>query len=261
MIHHVEGNTAPAVWLNAANLLLRCEDFSTHSVLLDIQQPSSMTAADFRILDKVDDFLRHHDRHPVVTVAGTIFPGGIYLSHGAQGVYELYPEQIYPRIKDQWGTYAFRMLRRERRDGSSMNPLQVLVDKLRKKSESGRGMKAAYELNLVDVFADIPLYVSDLDSTRTRSQPCLSHISFRIAGNNSLMLTALYRSHYYVQKTLGNLLGLAQLQSFVASEAGFDVGPLVCHSIHATLEKESKLWGRVDIEQLVRNCGKAAQGQ
>jgi hypothetical protein len=259
VIHHIEGETIPEVWLRAADCLLKQEGYSAHTMILDIQQPDKMTPADFRIFDRVDDFLRQHDRYPVVTVAGTIFPGGLYLNHGPAGVYELYPDKIYPKIKSNWGTYAFRILRRERKDGASMNPLQVLVEKLRKQVKGGRAFKAAYELNSVDVFADIPLYDSGADSGRTRNQPCLSHLSFRLRTADSLMLTALYRSHYYVQKTLGNLLGMAQLQSFVSKETGLEVGPLICHSTHAILETESKSWGKSDVEQLVKNCHAAAE--
>jgi hypothetical protein len=75
------------------------------------------------------------------------------------------------------------------------------------------------------------------------------------------MLTALYRSHYYVEKTLGNLLGLAQLQAFVAKEAGINIGPLICHSTYAVLERYSGEWGKSHIEKLIKNCHKAAQNQ
>jgi hypothetical protein len=249
MIHHIEGETIPEVWLRAADCLLKQERYSAHSMILDIQQPAKMTPVDFRIFDQVDDFLREHDRYPLVTVAGTIFPAGLYLSHGPAGVYEL-----YPNIKDNWGTYAYRILHRDRKDGTSMNPLEVLVEKLRKQLKGGHALRAAYELNAVDVFADIPLYDSASDSTRTLNQPCLSHMSFRLRTANSLMLTALYRSHYYVQKTLGNLLGLAQLESFVAKEAGLEIGPLICHSTYATLEAEPKAWNKSDIEKLIGKC-------
>jgi hypothetical protein len=75
------------------------------------------------------------------------------------------------------------------------------------------------------------------------------------------MLTALYRSHYYVQKTLGNLLGIAQLQGFVANETGLNIGPLICHSTYATLERDAGEWGKSDIEKLIKDCHKAAESK
>lgn len=261
MIHHIEAKTCPEAWLKAADCLLKQEDYTTHSMILDIETPLMMTAADFFIFDQVDEFLRKHKRFPVVTVAGTIFPGGLYQKHGPKGVYEVYPDEVYPKAKEQWGTYAFRMVRRQRADGTTMNPLQVLVEKLQRQLKSTHPLRAAYELNTVDCFADIPLYDAAADSTRTLSQPCLSHLSFRIKNGNSLMLTTLYRSHYYVQKTLGNLLGLAQLQGFVAKEAGLGVGPLICHSSFAMLERDTGEWGKADVERLVKNCHKAVENK
>jgi len=261
VIHHIEGKTCPEAWLNAADYLLKQDDYTAHSMILDIDTPVVMSPADFRVFDQVDQFLRDHKRFPLITVAGTIFPGGLYRRHGRTGVYEVYPQEVYPKVKEQWGTYAFRMVRRQRPDGTAMNPLQVLVEKLHRQLKTNHPLKAAYELNTADCFGDLPLYDAALDSTRTLSQPCLSHLSFRIKGGNSLMLTALYRSHYYVQKTLGNLLGLAQLQGFVAIETGLNVGPLICHSTYATLERDTGEWGKSDIQQLIRNCHSAAENK
>jgi hypothetical protein len=261
MIHHVEAKTCPEAWLKAADHLMQRDDYTTHSMILDIESPVAMTPADFRIFDQVDLFLRDHKQYPVVSVAGTIFPAGLYRKHGSSGVYEVYPKEVYPKVKEQWGTYAFRIVRRYRSDGAEMNPLQVLVDKLQKQLKTTHPLRAAYELNTVDCFADLPIYDGASDSTRTLSQPCLSHLSFRIINGSSLMLTALYRSHYYVQKTLGNLLGIAQLQGFVAHESGLNIGPLICHSTYATLERKQGEWGKSDIEQLIKNCHKAADNK
>jgi hypothetical protein len=261
LINHVEAKTCPEVWLKAADHLLKQPEFTAYSMILDIETPVAMTPADFRVFDQVDNFLRNHKQYPLVTVAGTIFPGGLYKTHGAEGVFEIYPKEVYAKAKESWGTYAYRLVRRVRQDGSEMNPLQVLVEKLQRQLKTTHPLRAAYELNAVDCFADIPLYDPALDSTRTLSQPCLSHLSFRIRGGTSLMLTALYRSHYYVEKTLGNLLGLAQLQAFVAKEAGLSIGPLICHSTFATLERKNGEWDKSDLEALIAKCHKAAENK
>ena len=72
------------------------------------------------------------------------------------------------------------------------------------------------------------------------------------------MLTVLYRYHYYIEKALGNLLGLSQLLYFVAKETGLGVGPLVCHSTNAVLDIEGG-WRRGDVRQLAADCLRAAQ--
>jgi hypothetical protein len=53
-------------------------------------------------------------------------------------------------------------------------------------------------------------------------------------------VTGVYRSHYYVQRALGNLFGLAHLQHFIAQETGQKMGPLVCHSSMAQLDLKPK---------------------
>ena len=55
------------------------------------------------------------------------------------------------------------------------------------------------------------------------------------SSTGAVHLTALYRSHDYGYKVPGNLLGLARLQSCVASETGQHIGGLVVHSSYALL--------------------------
>lgn len=75
------------------------------------------------------------------------------------------------------------------------------------------------------------------------NMPCLSHLSFKLTDRESVDLTAIYRSHHYAARALGNLLGLSQLQAFVAKEANLKVGTLTCISTHAHLDLSS--WGGV----------------
>jgi hypothetical protein len=69
----------------------------------------------------------------------------------------------------------------------------------------------------------------------------LSHLTFKLVDRKELELTAIYRSHYYIQRALGNLIGLAQLMRFVALEAGLKVGRLTCISTDAHLDVQN--WG------------------
>jgi hypothetical protein len=121
-------------------------------------------------------------------------------------------------------------------------------------------MRAVYEVSLVeneDLLTDIPLYRADTDSRRIRGGPCLSHLSFKLMPEGKVMLTAIYRSHYYIQRALGNLLGLAQLLTFVATEVGVDVGSLVCHSTYAVIDTDGG-WARTDAERLIEHCKRIA---
>jgi hypothetical protein len=71
------------------------------------------------------------------------------------------------------------------------------------------------------------------------------------------MLTGVYRSHYYIQRALGNLFGLAHLQHFIAQEAGLQMGPLVCHSTMAQLDLKPNKWGKEDVRGLIAACAAA----
>ena len=87
-----------------------------------------------------------------------------------------------------------------------------------------------YELALFDPTRDI-------DKSPYGGQ-CLSFLSFkRLPGpRKKVALTALYRNHYYIEKLLGNLIGLGQLMAFVAQETDQDIGPLTIISSHATID-------------------------
>jgi hypothetical protein len=65
----------------------------------------------------------------------------------------------------------------------------------------------------------------------------------------------MYRNHYYVEKLLGNLIGLGQLMSFVASEAGLAVGSLTVLSSHAVVDLPKSCAGgqmtRSDLKMLL----------
>ncbi len=52
-----------------------------------------------------------------------------------------------------------------------------------------------------------------------------------------LTLTAQYRNHFYIEKLLGNLIGLGRLMAFVARETQLQVGPLTVISTHAEIDQ------------------------
>jgi hypothetical protein len=119
--------------------------------------------------------------------------------------------------------------------GDVFNPLQNTIKKLdRANGPDGHSYKACYEINLHGVSSDIALYDGVSDRRQTRGLPCLSHLSFKLF-DDTVHLTALYRSHDYRFKVPGNLLGLARLQDGVAREIDADLGQLVVHSSKASI--------------------------
>ncbi len=71
-----------------------------------------------------------------------------------------------------------------------------------------------------------------------------------------MMLTALYRNHYYIERLFGNLIGLARLMAFVGREANVPVGPLTVISTHAEIDTR-RGWKRHDIKELIAACREA----
>ncbi|WP_437661313.1 hypothetical protein [Sorangium sp. So ce1182] len=200
-----------------------------------------------------------HDALSNHTVAETIFPGYEYKRRGVDGVFNEYPEHVYESLQNHprrsWGRYAYRLVRRTRPNNSVWNPLENTIEKLKKR----RGNRNSFELGVGasddDDMLEIPLYDDNADGLRFRPMPCLSHLSFHVFGRDRLNLTALYRSHYYVQRLYGNLLGLARLQEFVATQAGLTVGELVCHSTFARLEygkpRDGARWKKIEVIRLL----------
>jgi hypothetical protein len=255
LIHSIQAESCPAAWLAATEYLLEQPSREAYNLILAIESPRELTPCDFRVFDYVDGFLRSRSQLPLTTITGTIFPANHYLRNGTKGVYEDFPTELAQLPKESWGTYAFRMLRKEGKNGP-LNPLQQLVEKMQKYQARNR---SAYEINVaddLDEILEIPIYSAPDDFRKLLGQPCLSHLTFKVQDHKAIVLTVMYRSHYYVTKALGNLLGLAQLQSFVAEETGLEVGPLICHSTHARIDTPARVT-LASVKQLVAECGEA----
>jgi hypothetical protein len=257
-----EGSSCCEVWLQAVGYLFR-QRAACYNIVLGMQKPDQLSAGDFQIQERVDEFLRGHDAYPISTVATTIFPANEYLHGGANEVYVEFPK-TYVKFRENWGTYAGRMLERSLPQGGVkplISPLEQLVNKMKQQRER-QHMRSAYEVSLVereDLLADIPIYRAASDSRRVMSGPCLSHLSFKLLPEGKVMLTAIYRSHYYIERALGNLLGLAQLLAFVANEVGIGVGSLVCHSTYAVIDTDGG-WTRTEVGGLIEDCKRIASG-
>lgn len=251
MIYPISTRTTTEAWLRAVEFLFKARDRCAYNMILDIEEPISLSPAEKQVSELVDRLLTSHDKLPVASVAGTIFPASHYLRYGATGVFEHYPKRVYPKLEKTWGTYAGRMLIRQVGKDKVINPLEILVDKLRHQAANGSPKRAVYELGFVDVMADLPIYDPATDAKKPWNQPCLAHLSFKmLEDHRGLMLTALYRNHYYVERALGNLLGLSQLLYFVARESGLEPRGLVCHSTFARVDFDGG-WKVGEVSKLI----------
>lgn len=252
-------------WLAAAEYLYDQPKQECVSLFLSINKPTALSEADKAVMKIVEDFQLAHDRQPLDTVADTIFPKSHYKSGGLKGVMEDYPnamDEILSAgrgdLRGSWGTYALRMLRQKMADGTYVNQLERTFHKLAIDNK-----KACFELSagplLVDAsspenVAEMTTYDIESDKSKQMGMACLSHLSFtRESPGGKLHLNATYRSHYYIERALGNLIGLAGLLAFVAEESGHEIGTLAINSTFAKLET-GEFGGKTAVEGLLKEA-------
>lgn len=231
-------------WLAATSHLE--EHRSVFDLVFTAQKPQLLRASDVQVIKVHDRFLRTHDSS-VTTVANTIFPGRIYKKYGYPEFFQ-HANGVQNRLKSPgaWGSY-FQRLSHGKSSGEI--PLSVIVTKMKKQLAKERG---AYS-NVYEWSA--PLYDPTLDCNRTRPQPCMSHISFKLVNKTLLRISAMYRSHYYISKLLGNLIGLRDLQAFICKEVGLESGPLTIFSSFAEFDADK--WTVQEARQMLHECRSA----
>lgn len=256
----LQGRTIPEVWLQAARHVRGCPKQEDFDVFLHVREPTVLDAEDAAVYQLVDAFLTDHGAFSVHTVAETIFPLDEYLRGGAKAVFGTYPGRIKAihAVRDDrnWGTYAYRLLRQKDRDGQVYNPLEKMVEKIRRHGK----YTASFELGVGDVLEeDVPIYDGATDSRRLYGGPCLSHISLKV-HNGAIRMNATYRSHWYVRRLFGNLVGLGRLLYFLASETGLAIGGLTINSTYAKIDagKSGECgghWTKREVDALIDRCG------
>ena len=235
-------------WLEASRVVHGLPGHEAHHVVIDVENPVIESAADKAVIAAVDAYLlsKTQTSFPVRTVANTIFPQSTYDDHGAPAFYDVYANKVFPRLKrssQDWGRYFERMIAYPTPDGP-VNLLDTLVRKMKRNIQGGRPYRNIYEL---------PIYnpIKDAEG-RPRGGQCLSFMSFKLDSDHRLLLSAVYRNHYYTEKLLGNLIGLGRLMQFVADEVGVAVGPLSILSTHA--EVDTGVGSQADLRALHAQC-------
>lgn len=205
-----------------------------------------------RMIQEIDGWLLSEGKQRVETVASTIFPASMLRGRvDREDFYRRYLE-LLPRLRMQAGngkgTYFGRLIEypatADVRRGATMNQVEGVILKLQTQIRSGRAKQFNYQ---AQVFAP------GRDDTSPMGFPCLSFLSFQIFRDR-LCLMAVYRNHYYFQRALGNFIGLARLQKFIASEAGIEQGSLTVHACHGEID----VLGKRKTEQLILACRGAA---
>lgn len=237
-------STPVRAWVEAAVHLCAQPNLTLGGLMLHIEQPLAVHPDEEAVIMIVDRFLRRHEAYPIATVVNTIFPSALDRADGIDALRERYL-QIYKRrmcAQGEWGRYFERMVNWQDRKGGRIDQLAENIRML-KDARTGRFYENRYEIIISDPVRDM---------RKALNRQCLSMIELKPERNGSLHMIALYRNHYYVQKTLGNLLGLGRLLGFIARESGFHVGTLTVNSTSARLDTEG--WGKSDVISLVDDC-------
>lgn len=255
----IKGVSSPSVWLAAVEHVAAQRHAQDFDVFLHIAEPTVLSIEDKAVHDEVDEFLKSHGAFGLHTVAETIFPLDAYLHGGANAVFNDFPERLRAiqkaREDGNWGSYAYRILRQKDLDGRVFNPLKDMVEKIK---QHGR-YRASFELAQGQIFEDeVPIYDPATDRKRLYGGPCLSHLSVKV-HDGKIRFNATYRSHYYVRRLLGNLIGLGRLQYFLARETKLAVGGLTINSTFARLdvgsgEGSGGHWTKREVISLIARC-------
>jgi thymidylate synthase len=274
MFRGIEARSCANAWAAACKSIMATKN-EGYNVIIDVANPVKHDAKDNTAISLVDKFLKLHDQSPIVTVANTIFPQALYEAHGAPRFYEIFHRDFdrFSREAKGWGQYFDRMTRWKVAGGETIYPLQDLIAKLKKNEEKQKRVRAIYEMAVTgpslgtavlpeqdeeETDLDLTIYAPGPDRNRALSGPCLGYLSFKRHTDGDLLLTAVYRNHYYMTKLLGNLIGLGELQAFVANEAALKVGSLTVVSTHAEIDMEGG-WKTHEVRELAEQVSTILQ--
>jgi len=236
-----------SAWREAVRAVDDRPGHAAYNVIIDIADPiAHATLANPRVA-VVDEFLSDCEKS-VETVANTIFPAGLYHRYGAPAFFDAFRDKILKKVRrsKRWSGYYFeRMIQYPVAEGAAPNQIWDIVERL--KSGDVRALNK-FELSLFDP-------IRDVDNSPYGGQ-CLSFMSFKVMSGSekTLTLTAMYRNHFYIEKLMGNLIGLGRLMSFVARESGLKVGALTVISTHAEIDqprRNGKPVSRSDITAMI----------
>ena len=227
-----------SAWREAVRVVDQRSGHEAYNVVIDVQNPVLNTTLRDKRVATVNAFLETRDKS-VETVANTIFPESLYLRHGAPKFFDVFEKRVLQKVRrnERWSGYYFeRMMNRQCPGGKSFNQLWNIVERIRNEK-----IKA---LNKFEIIIFDP--TRDVDDSPYGGQ-CLSFGSFKLMPGDPkvLTLTVMYRNHFYIEKLLGNLIGLGRLMAFISKEAKVDVGALTVISTHAQIDQPSCKRGEI----------------
>lgn len=232
MAHLIHSNNCLTAWRDVCQYIL--ENGEGFNMLVEIQNPLAYTETNLNEITNSGII----SSTEVSDVINTIFPVKLHGRNVNLNNDQFYDkhEQIYLKGKkihkknrSRWGNYFLRFTRFGR---NRINQLQPIIDGINKRAND---QKACYIMHVSSI---------DLDSnTRVIGNPCLQYVQFGVY-NNALHLSAVYRNHDFLNKALGNYIGLSKLLEFVCTKTDSTMGTVTVQSMHYEIKKK----------KLVRNC-------
>ena len=216
-------------WIAAIDTVWAEQGHQASNVIMDISNPTTPNESMFEAVALINDYLTSADKQPLMTVANTIFPQGLYGRHGGDDLHEIFHDKVLPRVRKgkKWSGYYFERI--SHHDTISGEPIYPLKDFIRRLRDPKILSRHKFEIPIYDL-------ERDLNDSSFGGQ-CLSHLSFSVDGPDRILsLTAFYRNHFYTEKLLGNLIGLTNLLNFVAKESEHSSGALTVISRHAVVD-------------------------
>lgn len=235
--------TAVRAWLSASRRLLT--ERKIGGLMLHIKNPCQFSAEEAAVITKLSKFLKEHETYTVDTVANTIFPSQLNQGDGIEALTDRYMKVYNKVMKGKgWGRYFQRMVNWKTSDNTSINQISAMITRLKNRHEDGgKYYRDVYEIGI---------FSPEKDQMKTRGRQCMSLIELKPTDDKKLHMTAVYRNHHYIQKTLGNLIGLGNLLRFIATESGYDVGTLTIVSTRAELDVQG--WTIKKLATLLDDC-------
>ncbi|GCD40399.1 hypothetical protein [Streptomyces paromomycinus] len=241
----VTGRDITSAWIAACNALDRkhSTDRTGFHTVVRITDPAR---DDLRFRTELDRLRTARGHEAVETVAATLFPAALAATCPDHAALVARYRAMYDRLKkypgNTHGTYFGRLVSYPGRKQPEFDQLGHIIERLRTQAASRGPMTAAYEADLVhpgdqepSLPAEAAVHTPGQDNLY-RGFPCLSHLSFQLSREGRVHATALYRSHYMVERAYGNYLGLGRLLAYVAAQAQLMPGSLTVVAGHAQLD-------------------------
>ncbi len=229
----IEARSISQAWLSAITLLHGTPGRKAVHVVARIHDP---TAEIPEIRAEADQLIERSaarpEPWPIDTTRNTIFPAAWARRNPEPEDLAQYYRDRYPQLtevgENRRGTYFGRIVAYPRANDTTGDQLTDTVRKLRQELKNKGPKSSRYEINIY----------CEAKDTSPMSFPCLAHVSIHL-HNKQLHMQAVYRNEYLVGRAYGNLLGLGELQAYIAAATDLEVGELLMTINHADLDGNS----------------------